>query len=115
MYSNRLQQMKSCVAGRVHSIRLQKRTLAYFPDMEAHKRSRKVVLVCNKDGSPIRKACDTGSFDAKCQEEPVSISLLVLLGCITVLFLEGWADGLHGTCGVPMEKSNVIYLKLLTP
>ena len=76
--------------------------------METHKQGREVVLVCNKDvGSAIRKACErdvdndavhlakaanivrrdmfkmkkqfSGSFDAKCQEESVPISLLELV------------------------------------
>ena len=59
MYSNRLEQLGSGVAGHVHSTRLKERILAYFPDMEAHKQGRDVVLVCNKDvGSAIRKACE---------------------------------------------------------
>ena len=37
MDSNRLEQVGSDVAGRVHSTRLKERILAYFPDMEAHK------------------------------------------------------------------------------
>ena len=108
MYSNRFEQLGSSVAGRVHSTRLKERIHAYFPDMGAHKQGREMVLVCNKDvGSAIRKACETdvdndavhlakaanivrrdmfklkkqfsGSFDAKCQEESVPISLLVLV------------------------------------
>ena len=60
MYSNRLEQLGSGVAGCDHSSRLKERILAFFPDMEAHKQGREVVLVCNKDvGSAIRKACET--------------------------------------------------------
>ena len=59
MCINRLEQLGSDVAGRVHSTRLKERILAYFPDMEAHKQGREVVLVCNKDvGSAKRKACE---------------------------------------------------------
>ena len=48
MCSNRLEQLRSDVAGRVHSTRLKEIILAYFPDMEAHKQGREVVLVCKK-------------------------------------------------------------------
>ena len=59
MYNNRLEQLRNDVEGRVHSTRLKERILAYFPDMEAHKQGREVVLVCNKDvGSAIRNACE---------------------------------------------------------
>ena len=79
--------------------------------METHKQGREVVLVCNKYvGSAVRKACESdadndavhivkaanivsrdmfkmkrqfgGSFDAKCHEESVPISLLVLVDVV---------------------------------
>ena len=99
------------VNGCVHTTRLKERILAYFPDMETHMLVREVVLVCNKDvGLAVRKACESdadndavhlvkianivsrdifkmkrqfsGSFDAKCQEESVPISMLVLVDVV---------------------------------
>ena len=45
MNSNRLEQLGSGIAGRVHSTRLKEKILAYFPDMKAHKQGREIVLV----------------------------------------------------------------------
>ena len=110
MYSNRLEQLGSGVAGCDHSSRLKERILAFFPDMGAHKQGREVVLVCNKmldqqyerrvkrwlttmlfilprlltlSGEMFKlKKQFSGSFDAKCQEESVPISLLVLVDMV---------------------------------
>ncbi|KAG0721176.1 hypothetical protein GWK47_046968 [Chionoecetes opilio] len=57
--TTRLEQLGTDVAGRVHSTDLKKRVLAYFPDMEAHKQGRDVVLISHEDvGQALRKACE---------------------------------------------------------
>ena len=58
LYSTRLKQLGTHVTGRIHSTKLKNRILNYFPDMDAHKQGRVVVLVCNEDvGAALRKAC----------------------------------------------------------
>lgn len=42
LYSTRLEQMGTHVAGRVHSTKLKNRILSYFPDMDAHTQGRDV-------------------------------------------------------------------------
>lgn len=109
LYSNRLQQLGTNI--RVHSTKLKNRILGYFPDMEAHKQGREIVLVFNKDiGHALRKACEqdadddavhlaraatilrrdmfkmkavfSDSFPSKCLERSVPTSLLALVGMI---------------------------------
>ena len=109
--SKRLEQMGTHLAGRVHSTKLKNRILSYFPDMEAHKQGRDVVLVSNEDvGAALRKACEhysdieavylaraantvrrdifkirqrfNRSFDVQCQEKLVPPSLLALVTMI---------------------------------
>lgn len=111
LYSTRLEQLGTHVTGRVHSTKLKNRILNYFPDMDAHKQGRDVVLVCNEDvGAALWKACEqdadndcvhlaraasivrremfkmkqgfTGSFDAQCQEESVPPLLLSLVAMV---------------------------------
>lgn len=111
LYSTRLEQLGTHVTGRIHSTKLKNRILSYFPDMDAHKQGRDVVLVCNEDvGAALRKACEhdadndavhlaraakivrrdilkvkqdfSGSFDAQCQEKSVPISLLALVSMV---------------------------------
>lgn len=106
VYSTRLEQFGTKVTGCVHSTKLKNRILAYFPDMEAHKRGREVVLACNEDVRYARRiACEldadndavhlaraaniirrdilrtkmkvNGSFDTK-GKESVSVSLVAL-------------------------------------
>lgn len=109
LYSNRLQQLGTNI--RVHSTKLKNRILCYFPDMEAHKQGREIVLVFNKDiGQALRKACEhdadddavhiaraatilrrdmfkmkavfSDSFPSKCLERSVPTSLLAMVGMI---------------------------------
>ncbi|XP_014664507.1 PREDICTED: uncharacterized protein LOC106806883 [Priapulus caudatus] len=111
LYSTRLAQLGTHVTGRVHSTQLKNRILSYFPDMDAHKQGRDVILVCNGDiGAALGKACGRdadneavllasaanivrrdmfkmkqdfrGSFDAHCQEELVPVSLLALVSMV---------------------------------
>ncbi len=57
LYTSRLEQLGTHTSGRVHSTKLKDRILSYFPDMNAHKQGRDVVLVCNEDiGAALRKA-----------------------------------------------------------
>jgi len=59
LYITRLKQLGTEVVGRIHSTKLKDRILGYFPDMEAHKQGRNVVLISNKDvGSALSKACE---------------------------------------------------------
>ena len=111
LYSTRLKQLGTDVVGRIHSTKLKDRILSYFPDMEAHKKGRDVVLIFNADiGSALSKACEhdsdndaihlaraanivrrdmfkmknqfSGSFGTKCQEESVPVSLLALVAMV---------------------------------
>ena len=103
--------MGTHTTGRVHSTKLKNRLLSYFPDMNAHKQGRDVVLVCNDDvGAALCKACEydtdneaiylaraanivrknmfqlkqnfNGSFDTQCQEKSIPVSLLALVAMI---------------------------------
>jgi hypothetical protein len=111
LYSTRLKQLGTDVVGRIHSSQLKERILAYFPDMDAHKQGRDVVLISDEDvGSAFRKACEhdadndavhlaraanivrrdmfkmknhfNGSFGPKCQEGSVPVSLLALVAMV---------------------------------
>ena len=111
LYGKRLNQLGTNISGRVHSTKLKDRILAYFPDIEAHKQGRDVVLIYNKDiGSALRKACEhdadddaihlakaakivrrdmfklknkfNGSFAPHCQERSVPTSLLSLVAMV---------------------------------
>ncbi len=52
MYSTRVEQLGTCLHGRVNSTNLKDRILAYFPDLQAHKEGRDIFLVFNKDVGP---------------------------------------------------------------
>lgn len=111
LYTTRLEQLGTDVAGHVHSTDLKKRVLAYFPDMEAHELGRHVVLISNEDAGPaLRKACEhdadgdavhlaraanivrrdmfkmknqfSGSFEPNSQEDSVPVSLLALVAMV---------------------------------
>ena len=59
IYTKRLEQLGTTITVRVHPTKLKDRILIYFPDMEAHKHGRYVVLVYNKDiGEALHKACE---------------------------------------------------------
>lgn len=47
LYITRLKQLGTEVVERIHSTKLKDRILGYFPDMEAHKQGRNVVLISN--------------------------------------------------------------------
>ena len=108
LYSERLKQLGTHVEHRIHATKLKNRILAHFPDMEAHKQGRDVVLVCNQDvGKALAKACEhdaddeavhlaraakiirrdmfkmkakfCGHFDEDCQEMSVPDSLVALV------------------------------------
>lgn len=101
--------LRTEVVGCAHSTRLKERLLGYFPDTDAHKQGRDLVLVSNEDvGSALVKACErdanidavhparatnivrrdmfkmknqlSGSFGSKWQEHSVPESLLAWYG-----------------------------------
>ena len=100
LYHARLEQLETHTFGHIHSTKLKNRILSYFPDMDAHKQGRDVVLICNEDiGTALKKACEgdnaaylaeaakpvrrdtlkmkselTGSFEAQCQENSVPVN-----------------------------------------
>lgn len=111
LYTTRLKQLGTDVTGRVHSTDLKRRILAYFPDMEAHKQGRHVILISNKDvAAAMMKSCEhdldgdavhlaraakivrrdmlnmenqfCGSFEPNSQEESVPKSLLALVAMV---------------------------------
>ena len=49
LYSIRLIQLGTNIAGRIHSTKLKDRILSYFRDMEAHKKGRDVTLAFKRD------------------------------------------------------------------
>ena len=58
LYATRLKQLGTREESRIHSTKLKERLLSYFPDMQAHKQGRNVVLIANHDiGQALRKAC----------------------------------------------------------
>lgn len=58
LYQTRLEQLGTETAARIHSTRLKERILSYFPDMQAVKQGREVLLVFNDDvGNVLAKAC----------------------------------------------------------
>ncbi len=109
MYSARVEQLGTCLRCRVNSTYLKNRILAHFPDLQAHKEVRNILLVFNEDVGPaMRKACEhdadaihlaraanivrreifnqkscfTGSFDSQCQPSSVPNSLMALVSMI---------------------------------
>ncbi len=59
LYTTRLKQLGTDAAGRIHSTKLKDRILSFFPDMEAHKQGRNLVLIGNEHiGSALSKACE---------------------------------------------------------
>lgn len=111
MYSTRVEQLGTCLSGRVNSTHLKNRILAHFPDLQAHKEGRDILLVSNKDVGPAmkkvceqdadtdaihlahaakivrkeifnKKACFTGTFDSQCQESSAPSSLVALVSMI---------------------------------
>ena len=49
MYTQRLEQLGADVSGRLHTTELKNRILAQFPDMQAYKQGRDVLLAFNED------------------------------------------------------------------
>ena len=111
LYATRLKQLGTNEESRIHSTKLKERLLSYFPDMQAHKQGRNVVLMANHDiGQALRKACHhdadndavhlaraakivrkdmfkvkqnfDGSFGRTCQEDSVPASLLALVSMV---------------------------------
>ncbi|MES9881624.1 MAG: hypothetical protein ABW185_12160, partial [Sedimenticola sp.] len=112
MYTSRLNQLGVDATGKVQTTRLKHRLLDQFPDMEAHKHGRDVLLAFNEgiglalktaydndfddDGIILAKAARivrkdmfskthsvfTGSFEGKCQQQSVPASLTTLVNMI---------------------------------
>ena len=86
LYTTRLKQLGTGAAGRIHSTKLKDRILSSFPDMEAHKQGRNLVLIGNEHiGSALSKACEydaDNDADSKCQEESVPSSLMTLVSMV---------------------------------
>lgn len=111
MYTTRVEQLGTSLGGRVNSTHLKTRILAHFPDLQAHKEGRDILLVFNEDVGPaMRKACEhdadadaihlaraakivrreifnmkasfTGTFDGQCQASSVPNSLMALVSMI---------------------------------
>ena len=111
MYSTRVEQLGTCLSGRVNSTHLKDRILAHFPNLQAHKEGRDILLIFNKDVGPaMRKACEhdadadaihlaraanivrreifirktsfTGTYDSQCQASSLPNSLVALVSMI---------------------------------
>lgn len=52
MCSNRVEQLGTCLSGRVNSTHLKNTILAHFPDLQAHKEGGDILLVYNEDVGP---------------------------------------------------------------
>ncbi len=111
MYTKRVELLGTHLRGRVNSTHLKDRILAHFPDLQAHKEGRDILLVFNEDiGPAVMKACEhdadsdaillaraakivrkeifnlkatfTGTFDNQCQISSVPNSLVALVSMI---------------------------------
>ena len=106
LYKDRLEHLEVAVDSRIHSTRQTKtRLIVELPDLWAHSEGRDTILIFQKNiGSALKKACDydiddmhlaravevvriymfekivsfDGSFQADCQRDAVSPSLLAL-------------------------------------
>ncbi len=59
MYSSRVKQLGTSLNGRINSTHLKDRILAHFPDLQALKDGRDIILIFNEDiGPAMRKACE---------------------------------------------------------
>ena len=110
LYSDRLKQLGVCNLS-IHSTRLKDRVLASFPELQAYKEGRDILLASNQDvGHALRKACEhdadgdaqtlakaarivrkeiinakvefDGSFPAKCQSQTVPGTLSTLMAML---------------------------------
>ena len=60
LYDSRMEQLG--FPEHVHTTRLKRHLLAYFPDMQAHTKGRDVLLVFDKDiGVALTKTCEEDS------------------------------------------------------
>ncbi len=111
IYTKRVELLGTHLRGRVNSTHLKYRILAHFPDLQAHKEGRDILLVFNEDiGLAVMKACEhdadsdaillaraakivrkeifnlkatfTGTFDSQCQISSVPNSLVALVSMI---------------------------------
>ena len=111
LYSVRLKQFGTDTEGHIHSTKLKDRNLGYFQDMKVHRQGRDIMIISKKDvGSASNKACKydadndvihlaraanikrrdmfkmknqfNGTFESKCQEESVPVSLLALVAMV---------------------------------
>lgn len=111
MYSTRLGQLGVAIEGRVNTTHLKNRILSAFPDMQAHKQGRDVLLIFKDDvGEALKRATSlsrddegiilakaskivrrdmldtkysfTGTFNDNCQKESVPQTLTSLVGMI---------------------------------
>ncbi len=111
MYSSRVKQLGTSLNGRINSTHLKDRILAHFPDLQALKDGRDIILIFNEDiGPAMRKACEldaesnaihlaraaqivrrelfnnkstfTGAYGNHCQELSVPNSLVELVSMI---------------------------------
>ena len=66
MYSStRVQQLGTNLNGRVNSTHLKDRILAHFPDMQAHKYGREIILIFSDDvGTAMRSACENEAYSS---------------------------------------------------
>ena len=59
IYCNRVEQLGAPLSGKFNSTHLKNRKLAHFPQMQAHKDGRGILLVFNEDiGPAVRKVCE---------------------------------------------------------
>ena len=60
LYTNRLTQLTTCV----HSTKIKEQILAMFPELQAFKEGRDVLLMSNDDvGIALRQACENDTDD----------------------------------------------------
>lgn len=109
LHKTRLEQLGATVTNRIHTTRLKDRLLSVLPDLRAHSQGRDTLLLFEKDIGPApKKACDhdsdamhlvraaqvvrremfettftfDGAFQADCQKDSVTPSLLALVNMI---------------------------------
>ena len=105
LYTSRLKELGVNISGRIHTADLKNRILSNFPDMQAHKQGRDILLAFDEDiGSALQRVSESdfdeeaiilskaakivrrdplntkytfdGTFEKQCQKESVPQSLL---------------------------------------
>ena len=70
LYTSRLKQLGVNISGRIHTTDLKNQILSNFPDMQAHRQGRDILLAFNEDIGLALKRVSESDFD----EEAIILS-----------------------------------------